>query len=312
MLSCKPNKGAVKGVVRSAVKDNSMSVLKISKLCKTYKTSFYKKDKKVLDQLSFSITKGVVTGFLGGNGAGKTTTIKCILDLCIPDSGSILYFDKQKISLSVKSKIGFLPERPYFYNYLSGLEFLKFYGKLSKMSTAEISSGSVILLKKLDLYHAKDKLLGSYSKGMLQKIGIAQALIHNPDFLILDEPMSGLDPDGRHYISEIIKDTAKQGKSIFFSSHLLDDVEKISENLVILKESKLLYQGSTEELLKTQQSGYELHYSLQSKKHSLKIKELSLMQEKIKELLKQGAVVLELKVSRPSLEQVFVNMALTK
>lgn len=289
-----------------------MSVLKISKLCKTYKTSFYKKDKKILNQLSFDIAEGVVTGFLGGNGTGKTTTIKCMLDLCIPDSGSILYFDKQKLSLAVKNKIGFLPERPYFYNYLSGVEFLNFYGKLSSMSVADINSSSILLLKKLDLYHAKDKLLGAYSKGMLQKIGIAQALIHNPDLLILDEPMSGLDPDGRHYISEIIKDTAKQGKSIFFSSHLLDDVEKISKNLVILKESKLLYQGSTEDLLKTQQLGYKLHYQLNSKKQSVQVAELDLAQDKIKKLLQEGAVILELKANRPSLEQVFVNMALNK
>lgn len=252
-----------------------------------------------------------MTGFLGGNGAGKTTTIKCILDLCIPDSGKILFFNQHKLSLSVKQKIGFLPERPYFYNYLTGLEFLKFYGKLSNMSTANIISESNQLLKKLDLYPFKDKLLGSYSKGMLQKIGIAQALIHNPDLLILDEPMSGLDPDGRHYISEIIKDTAKKGKSIFFSSHLLDDVEKISQNLVILKESKLLYEGQTEELLKTYQSGYELHYSLRSEKHILKLKELSAMQSKIENLIKEGAIIFEFKAVRPSLEEVFVNMALS-
>ncbi|MBE8221434.1 MAG: ABC transporter ATP-binding protein [Bdellovibrionales bacterium] len=287
-----------------------MSVLKISDLHKTYKTSFYKKNKKVLNGLSFSVPEGTVTGFLGGNGAGKTTAIKCILDLCIPDSGEILFFDKKKISLAVKEKIGFLPERPYFYNYLTGLEFLKFYGKLSKMSNQNIIIKSTSLLKKLDLYHYKDQLLGSYSKGMLQKIGIAQALIHDPDLLILDEPMSGLDPDGRHYISEIIKDTAKKGKSIFFSSHLLDDVEKISQNLVILKESKLLYEGQTEELLKTYQSGYELHYSLNSEKHILKLKELSLMQSKIEELIKKGAIIFEFKAVRPSLEEVFVNMAL--
>lgn len=289
-----------------------MTALKITNLHKTYKTSFYQRNKKVLNGLSFSVAQGVVTGFLGGNGAGKTTAIKCILDLCIPDSGEIVYFNNQQLSLSVKAKIGFLPERPYFYNYLTGVEFLKFYGKLSNMSNASILSESTKLLKKLDLYHAKDKLLGSYSKGMLQKVGIAQALIHNPDFLILDEPMSGLDPDGRHYISEIIKDTAAQGKSIFFSSHLLDDVEKISQNLVILKESKLLYEGKTEELLKTYQSGYELHYSLDSKKHVLKLEELSLMQHKIETLLKEGAIIFEFKAVRPSLEEVFVNMALSK
>lgn len=289
-----------------------MSVLKIINLHKTYKTSFYKRDKKVLEGLSFSIPEGSVTGFLGGNGAGKTTTIKCMLDLCIPDSGDIVYFGNKKLSLAVKSKIGFLPERPYFYNYLTGVEFLKFYGQLSKMSRSSILSESTKLLKKLDLYHAKDKLLGSYSKGMLQKIGIAQALIHDPDLLILDEPMSGLDPDGRYYISEIIKDTASEGKSIFFSSHLLDDVEKISHNLVILKNSRLLYEGGSEALLKTYQSGYELHYSLNEKKQVTNLETLSLMQSKIESLLKEGAIILELKVVRPSLEEVFVNMALNK
>lgn len=288
-----------------------MVALKISNLHKTYKTSFYRKNKKVLNGLNFSIPEGIVTGFLGGNGAGKTTTIKCILDLCIPDSGEIFFFGKEKISLSVKKRIGFLPERPYFYNYLTGLEFLKFYGKLSKMSNSSIVGESTRLLKKLDLYAFKDKLLGSYSKGMLQKIGIAQALIHDPDLLILDEPMSGLDPDGRHYISEMIKDTAKKGKSIFFSSHLLDDVEKISKNLVILKASKLLYEGQTEELLKTYQAGYELHYSVHSEKHTLKLEELSLMQNKIESLIKEGAIIFELKAIRPSLEEVFVKMALS-
>lgn len=228
-----------------------MSILKVENLKKSFKKGFIPKTQQVLKGISFKLEPGTITGFLGANGAGKTTTMKCLLGLAFPDSGDIRFFGDQVLGPEVKRRIGFLPERPYFYEYLTGSEFLRFYGQLSGDFTRnDLNSRIEHLLKRVDLWHAKDKKLRAYSKGMLQKIGVAQALIHKPELVILDEPKSGLDPDGRFYLSEIIKETAKEGASIFFSSHLLHDAEQLCQNLVIMKDGMVIYEGGTEALLK--------------------------------------------------------------
>lgn len=291
-----------------------MSVLKVKALKKSYKTGFIPRPQEVLKGIDFSIEPGKITGFLGANGAGKTTTMKCILGLCKPDSGDIKYFNNQYLDSSVKSRIGFLPERPYFYEYLTGEEFLIFYGQLStNLKKKDLKLRINSLLKKVDLLHAKDKALRGYSKGMLQKIGFAQALIHDPDFVILDEPMSGLDPDGRYYLSELIKEVAHhEGKAVFFSSHLLPDAEKLCQNLVIIKNGKVVYEGETLKLIERVNRGYEVVYSKENSLEKALVDDEKQLQGKIDLIRKDNLNILEIKKLNMSLEEAFVNIALER
>ncbi len=288
-----------------------MSVLAVEGLTKSYKKGFIPKSQRVLDGVSFKLEPGVITGFLGGNGAGKTTTMKCILGLSFPDSGDIRFFNGLPLSSEVKSRIGFLPERPYFYDYLTGKEFLRFYGQIStKLSRKDLDSRISILLKRVDLEHAKDKRLKNYSKGMLQKIGLAQALIHNPELLILDEPKSGLDPDGRYYLSELIKEIARNGTSVFLSSHLLHDAETLCQNLVILSGGKVVYEGATEALIDRMGKTMEITFLDDQKKVSQKISNAAELQTRIDSLRAQKKEILEVRVHRTSLEEAFIEVAL--
>ena len=292
-----------------------MSVLKIENLEKSYATGFWRRKQKVLKGVSFKVQAGVITGFLGGNGAGKTTTLKCLLGLCRVNRGEIRFFGEQRLSTQVRSRIGFLPERPYFYEYLTGMEFLKFYGQMHrKYSLVELKGRIHQLLKKVDLMHAKDKPLRSYSKGMLQKIGLAQSLIHEPDFIILDEPMAGLDPDGRYYLSEIIKETAKQGTAVFFSSHLLHDTEKLCKNLVILKKGVVEFEGTAEQFLFQLGSETEIVFSktARGEKKSQKVSSFEAVQLAIDQLRDSGNMIHSVHVQKRSLEEAFIELAMDR
>jgi ABC-2 type transport system ATP-binding protein len=287
-----------------------MAVLSVQNLRKTYHSGFIPKPTEVLKGISFTVSEGKITGFLGGNGAGKTTTMKCFLGLVRPDSGDIHYFDNQLLSENVKSRIGFLPERPYFYEYLTGTEFLRFYGELStKLKRVDLNTRIEKLLKRVDLFHAKDRKLRDYSKGMVQKIGIAQALIHDPEFVILDEPMSGLDPDGRFYLSELIRETAREGRAVFFSSHLLPDAEKLCEELVIVKAGQVVYQGATETFLAKMGEAAVVTFTERGHKNSKRLETKEALQTFLKELLNQGGEVIDVRRDR-NLEEAFIRIGL--
>ncbi|XGC81559.1 ABC transporter ATP-binding protein [Bdellovibrio bacteriovorus] len=220
-----------------------MDVLSVRNLNKTFKGGLFEKDRHVLQNVTFSIPKGQTTGFVGSNGAGKTTTIKCLFDFIRPDSGEILFFG-QPLSSESKTRIGYLPERPYLYEFLTGMEFLKLHWNLCFGSSLKnFSESAEAALKKVDLIEAKDRRLRTYSKGMLQRIGIAQAILTNPDLIILDEPMSGLDPDGRALVKDILREEQKRGVSLFFSSHLLQDMEELCSHLVVVNKGRILYDG---------------------------------------------------------------------
>lgn len=288
-----------------------MSVLKVVNLRKSYRTGFFLKSTEVLKGVSFELEPGTITGFLGGNGTGKTTTMKCLLNLCFPDSGDVEYFGIPEMTSEVKSKIGFLPEHPYFYDYLTGEEFLLFYGQLStKMSRPKLKSRIDDLLKRVDLGHAKHRLLRGYSKGMLQKVGLAQALIHDPEFVILDEPMSGLDPDGRHSMAQLIEETAKQGRTVFFSSHLLHDAQQLCKNLVILSGGKVVYEGSTESFLLDINSAIEVTCFGNGEVETHKFSSTEEVQAFLGSALSQGKVIQSVQPARRSLEQAFIEKAL--
>ena len=288
-----------------------MSVLSIEGLEKSYAVGFWGRSQKVLNGVSFNVEPGVITGFLGGNGAGKTTTLKCLLGLCQFSKGEIRFFGGEKFSSKIRARIGFLPERPYFYEYLTGSEFLRFYGQIDgKYSRVDLNARIHDLLEKVDLIHAKDKPLRSYSKGMLQKVGLAQSLIHRPDFIILDEPMAGLDPDGRYYLSEIIKETAGQGTAVFFSSHLLHDTERLCQNLVILKGGLVEFEGSTEKFLSQLGREIEIVYVQDSKKKNRKVSSLEEVQSVIDELRSLKCTIHSVQVYKRSLEDAFIELAM--
>ncbi|HEY8272096.1 MAG TPA: ABC transporter ATP-binding protein [Pseudobdellovibrionaceae bacterium] len=219
-----------------------MAILQVKALNKTFAGGLFEKPRHVLKDVTFSLPAGETTGFVGSNGSGKTTSIKCMLDFMRPDSGEILFFGAT-LGLSAKKRIGYLPERPYLYEFLSGMEFLRLHWDLVQNSRKDFIERAHEALKRVNLYDARDKKLRQYSKGMLQRVGIAQAILNRPDLLILDEPMSGLDPDGRGLVKDILREESKRGTSLFFSSHLMQDMEELCSHLVIINKGAILYDG---------------------------------------------------------------------
>lgn len=287
-----------------------MSILNVEGLTKSYTRGFIPRKVQVLKGIGFTVPSGTITGFLGANGAGKTTTMRCMLGLDYADSGKVEFFG-QPLSIEVRKRIGFLPERPYFYEHLSGTEFLEFYAQLTGPWKRSVLRDRILeLMKRVDLEHAKDSLLRTYSKGMLQRVGLAQALIHDPELIILDEPVSGLDPDGRMALSEIILQTAKKGTAVFFTSHLLHDAERLCERLIVIKGGLTIYEGTTQELLDRSGSEFEITYLNAGERSSLKVDNQDLVQVQLKRLLSEGATLLEVRRQRASLEEIFVHMAI--
>lgn len=289
-----------------------MMLLQVRNLKKSYKRGFIPRRTDVLKGLSFSVPSGTITGFLGGNGAGKTTTMRCMLGLDYPDSGEVEFFGKP-LDIEGKRRLGFLPERPYFYEHLTGVEFLEFYAQLTGKWNRQVLRDRILdLLKRVDLTHAKNRQLRAYSKGMLQKIGVAQALIHDPELIILDEPMSGLDPDGRFALSEIILETAKRGPAIFFSSHLLHDMERLCTRLVVMKDGLNIFEGETQTLLDQSGVQFEIHYTAGGAARTLPVNDQAQVQVELNKLLAGRAVITEVRRVRASLEEIFVKMALKR
>ncbi len=225
------------------------AALKIESLHKSFKTGFIPKKKTILKGISLSVNAGEIFGYLGPNGAGKTTTIKCILGLIFPDEGFIEVLGYPFLSLKAKEKLGFLPENPYFYDYLSASEFLDFYARLFGIKRTERQTKTRNLLRLVGLEKAAHIPLRKFSRGMLQRIGFSQALINDPDIVLLDEPLSGLDPIGRKEIRDIIVRLKEEGKTVFLSSHILQDIEMICDRVAILVEGEIINQGKITELI---------------------------------------------------------------
>jgi ABC-2 type transport system ATP-binding protein len=222
----------------------------LDKVSKSFETELFKPKKRVLNQISLEIKKGSITGFLGANGAGKSTIIKLIMGFIKADEGK-LNFNKDLGSTkkSIYSKIGFLPERPFFYPHLTGREFLQYLGGLNDLRPMILREKIDLFSTRLSLKNHLDKKINNYSKGMLQRLGIISCLIHDPMLLILDEPLSGMDPPGRKEIKEILLECHENGKTIFFSSHILSDVEEICDRVIVLDAGSLKFQGYKTELL---------------------------------------------------------------
>ncbi|MCG8683627.1 MAG: ABC transporter ATP-binding protein [Desulfobacterales bacterium] len=214
------------------------TIIAFKNIKKVYRIGFWGKPFVALDNLNLEIKQGEILGYIGPNGAGKTTTFKMLLDLIRPDDGSIEVYGKPN-GQEARNYIGFLPENPYFYMYLTALESLHFNGQLKGMGRLDRKKRIPQLLELVNLEHAADRPLKKFSRGMLQRIGIAQALINDPDILILDEPMSGLDPNGRKRMRDIILACKEAGKTVIFSSHILSDVEIMCDRAATISKGKL-------------------------------------------------------------------------
>lgn len=235
-----------------------MLALEIQNLTKDYVVGFWRKRPvRALDDLSLQVGMGESFGFLGPNGAGKTTTLKILMRLIYPTAGTARILGAPLDDMQMRARIGYLPEQPYFYDYLTARELLTYCAKLFGLNKADTRQRTDELLKRVGLFEAADKQLRKYSKGMLQRAGLAQALINDPDMLFLDEPMSGLDPLGRREVRDLIASLRDQGKTVFFSSHVLSDVEALCDRVAIMNKGCLIESGKLSDILKSRTNELE-------------------------------------------------------
>ena len=223
--------------------------IRTERLTKVYTRGIGRSSTVAVRDLNLEIGVGETFGFIGPNGAGKSTTIKLLVGLLRPTSGRAWLFDQPAASVRVKERLGFLPELPYFYDYLSAEQFLYYCGQLFGLTTQEQRRRTETLLSMVGLERARREPLRKFSKGMLQRIGLAQALMNDPDLVILDEPLSGLDPIGRYQVREIILGLKQRGKTVFFSSHILSDVMMVCDRVGMLVEGRLAALGRIDELV---------------------------------------------------------------
>jgi ABC-2 type transport system ATP-binding protein len=223
--------------------------IRIEDLRKRFRIGFIPKTREILKGITFSVREGETFGYLGPNGAGKTTTIKCLLGLIHPDAGSIKIFGRPSSQPRSREALGFLPENPYFYDYLTAREFLVFTADLFGLGRAEKDERIAGLLKLVGLERAADLPLRKYSRGMLQRAGLAQALINDPKLVVLDEPLGGMDPLGRKEIRDIIVRFKDEGKTVFFTSHILQDIEMICDRVAIIVGGRIVKEGGLRDLV---------------------------------------------------------------
>ena len=287
------------------------NVLEVKGLYKSFKKNFWSSRFLALKGLSFSVSQGSAVGFLGANGSGKTTTFKCLLELLKKDSGEVRFFNSP-LSLKNRSRIGFLPERPQFYEELTALESLYFYASLNQPLSPSLKLSIEQGLKKLDLYGWRHKRLKTFSKGMLQKVGILQSLVHEPELLILDEPFSGLDPESRFKVMELLEQLIQKGCSLFLSSHIFQDIERVCDKLIILKEGKVVFEGGSADFQKVKLGRQNILYIFKGEKHNLLVSSPEESQQELKRLLSEGAVILSLQSEGESLEHKYKELMKNK
>src|SRR5213592_4701656 len=236
-----------------------MSALSTHELTKDYAIGFWRKrPHRVLDRLTLDVAQGEVFGFLGPNGAGKTTTLKLLMQLVFPSSGRAELLGRPLGDLSAKRRIGYLPENPYFYDYLTAEELLTYYASLFGYTGADRRTRAGRLLDEVGIGSERRLQLRKFSKGMIQRVGIAQALVNDPDLVIFDEPMSGLDPIGRRDVRALILRLRDRGCTVFFSSHVLSDAEALCSRVAILAKGRLVTAGRLHEMLAFEVKGWEL------------------------------------------------------
>ena len=228
----------------------SEALIRVDRLAKEFRMGLSRKRVQAVKEVSFKVTSGDIFGFLGPNGAGKTTTIKMLTGLIASSSGEATLFGQPIPSSAAMAKVGFLPENPYVYPYLTPTEFVEMCGRLSGVSRRSIRDRTRQVLQRVGILYAADRPVRRLSKGMLQRTGLAAALVADPELLILDEPMSGLDPVGRKEVRDLILDERASGRTIFFSTHILSDVETVCDRVTILRQGEVVVSGRLDELLK--------------------------------------------------------------
>ena len=284
-------------------------VISAEKLHKVFALGFFRKKVRAVEDVSFEVKRNEIFGFLGPNGAGKTTTIKMLMGLIYPTAGEAHIFGERIGSVAAKKRLGFLPENPYFYDYLSGAELLDLMGRLCGMGHAPRKERARLLLERVGLGRAGaiGLPLRKYSKGMLQRLGLAQALINDPELVVLDEPMSGLDPIGRREIRDLIRDLRTEGKTVLFSTHILSDVELLCDRVAILVGGRMRDCGPLEQLLSPRLLHTELVVEKDGHKEALRLDPEVDVDGAIREALAAGKHVVSVTPRRESLEDLFVR-----
>lgn len=260
---------------------------------------------EALTDLSLQLPQGEVFGFLGPNGAGKSTTIKTLMGLITPTSGEVRIFGVDAKQSSARLKVGYLPENPSFYDYLTAEEYLTFVARIFKMEQSRYLEQSRIVLERVDLWEARKRAIRGYSKGMLQRLGIAQALLHDPDLLVFDEPMSGLDPLGRALVKSLILDLKRAGKTILFSTHITSDVEEVCDRFGILVKGRLREMESVSDAIAQTIHDYQVETSRAGVKESFRIPKPELI-AKLRQLEADGAEIERITPASRNLEQIFL------
>ena len=236
-----------------------MHAIEINGFQKTYRVGFWFQKQKIgLKNLNLSVNEGETFGFLGPNGAGKTTTLKLLMGLIFPTGGSAKILGRNWRDPEIKKRIGFLPEQPYFYDHLTPRELLDYYGRLSGLSSQERKLRIPRMIERVGLTDSANLQLRKFSKGMVQRIGIAQAIIHDPAVVFLDEPMSGLDPIGRKEVRDLIQSLKQEGKTVFFSTHILSDAEALCDRVAVMHQGELRGVGIVSELVSKSESQVEI------------------------------------------------------
>ena len=284
-------------------------MLEFCEVTKIFKSDLFKKDFKALDNISFVIPEGKIIGFLGANGAGKTTSIKIAMDFTRPTNGKV-NFSKALGGTKKEAfkRLGYLPERPFFYPHLTGREFCTYMGKISNISVPRIREQILHWAPRFKIDFALDREIKTYSKGMLQRIGFLATLLHDPKLIILDEPLSGVDPIGRKELREIMVEINKLGKTIFFSSHIVTDMEEICSQVVCLKDGRMAFAGNVDELITQNiKPGFYISTIFENKIDT----KLVLPEDKheyLKERISNNHEIIKVEQVKPSLEEVFYNI----
>lgn len=308
--------------------ESAESLIQVRDLKKTFRIGLLGRRVEAVKGVSFEVRRGEIFGFLGPNGAGKTTTIKMLTGLIQPTAGEAFLFGARVPSAEARQRLGFLPENPYVYPYLTPREFVTLCGRLSGLSGRALADRTMAMLTKVGIAYAADRPVRRLSKGMLQRTGLAAALVSDPELLILDEPMSGLDPVGRKEVRDLILEERASGRTIFFSTHILNDVEAMCDRVTILREGTVVVSGALRQLLRGDvlhtditlaQVSEDLRQALETAGHRVharadvivvEVEGEQLVGQALRMALDAGAQVIEVTPRRETLEDLFLRRAL--
>lgn len=284
-------------------------MLEFVEISKTFSSDILKKPFTAVDNLSFKIEQGTTVGFLGANGAGKTTSIKMAMDFIRPTSGKIIYGEVLgKTKLEAFSNIGYLPERPFFYPHLTGRDFCFYMGQLAGLDIAKIKSQIEIWAPKFKIAFALDREIKTYSKGMLQRIGFLSTLLHDPKLVVLDEPLAGVDPIGRKELKDIIDQISGEEKTVFFSSHIVSDVEEVCDTVLFIKDGKLVFNGSVDKVIKDNIKPENRVRYIENGEMKKAVVKNDDKDKFLQDLISSKKEIISIEPEKLSLEQIFYNV----